>query len=419
MSTAIQQGAGSQNSESPPELIAQSLIGRQPILDRDGAVQGYELLFRPDADAATLPFDGDRATATVMMNALTEFGLDHLVGPHRAYINFTSELLKDDTALLLPKERIVIEILEDVTVDDRIIEVVIGLTRQGYMIALDDFVYAPRWDPILELANFVKIDVLALDAAQIAEQVEQVSRYKVKLLAEKVESAQDHAQFMDLGFDLFQGYYYAEPEIVVRDRIPDNHLAAVQLLATLYDESATQQDIEALVSQDVSLSYRLLRYFNSAFFSLPQKVDSIRRALIFFGIDMLRKWVSLLVLASVGGKPKVLLQNALVRAHMCEGLAKTKGLPDPESYFTVGLFSILDSLLDAPMATVTESLPLSAEVIDALVERKGDRGAALRCACAYEQGQWTDVEYGGVSREDIGKVYLDSIEWAFDAASGL
>ena len=395
-----------------------ALVGRQPILDRDGNLHAFELLFRPDSSAAGLPFEGNHATATVIMNAATEIGLHQLVGPHLAYINFTSELLQDESAFLLPKERIVIEILENITVNEKLIASVVGLTEQGYTLALDDFVYEPQWDPILAVASIIKIDVLDLDADSVAKQVERLRCYDVTLLAEKVETAEQHADLMNIGFDLFQGYYYAKPNIVSTDRIPDNHVAAVRLLAALYDDSVSQEDITALISDDVTLSYRLLRFFNSAFFSLPQKVDSIQRALIFFGIDMLRKWVSLLVLSGVDGKPQVLLQNALVRAHMCEGLAHLKQQEDPQSYFTVGLFSILDVLLDTSMQTVVNLLPLSDETVDALVNRGGDRGAALRCACAYEEARWPDVEYKDVAVEDIGKVYLESIEKGFEMALG-
>jgi c-di-GMP phosphodiesterase len=255
MSSATPTANVEPQSESSLSLIRQSLVGRQPILDREGNVRAYELLFRLEVNAAALPFDGNRATATVIINALTEFDLDQLVGPHRAYINFTGDLLQDDTALLLPKDRIVIEILEDVIVNDELIEAAKGLTRQGYQLALDDFVYDPQWDPLLDLASIVKIDDLALDAACIAEQVERLRRYKVKLVAEKVETAQEHTTLLELGFDLCQGYYYAKPNIVARDKIPENHVAAVGLLATLYDDSATQQDIEALVTEDVALSY--------------------------------------------------------------------------------------------------------------------------------------------------------------------
>ncbi len=393
------------------------MIGRQPILDRDGKLHGYELLFRPDGTKR--PFDGNHATANVIMNALTEFGLDHVTGPHRAYINFTAELLQNDTALLLPRDRVVIEILEDITVDNKLVEAVTGLSRSGYQLALDDFVYDTKWNPLIRVANTIKIDVLSMDIENVAAHVVKLKRGRMKMLAEKVETHQQHLQLLELGFDLFQGYYYAKPNIVSRRRIPENHLAVVRLLAALNDCSASMEEIEGLIVEDVSLSYRLLRYLNSAFFALPQKVNSIRRALIYFGIDMLRRWVSILVMAKVSGKPQVLMQNALVRARMCEGLAKHKELPDPETYFMVGLFSILDVLLDAPMATVIEPLPLSAEIVDALVNRGGDRGAALKCACAYEECRWADVKYDGVEREGIGEAYLDSVEWAFDATSGL
>ena len=406
-------------NKTPINASPQSLIGRQPILDRDGTVQAYELLFRPDTSAADSPFDGNRATANVIMNAMIEFDLDHLVGDHRAYINFTAEMLQNDAVLLLPKERVVIEILEDVAIDDALVAAVTKLARSGYELALDDFIYSPQWQPLIDLATTIKIDVLALDSAQVEAQVEILRPHKVTLLAEKVETVEQHALLLDLGFDLFQGFYYAKPNVISRDRIPDDHVAVVHLLAALNDSSATIEDIDALVSADVSLSYRLLRYFNSAFFALPQKVDSIRRALIFFGVDLLRQWVSLLVMANISTKPKVLMQNALVRARMCAELAKLMNRPDPDSYFTVGLFSVLDALLDTPMAVIVESLPLSVEIVDALVNHSGDRGAALCCVCAYERGQWAKVAYAGVDRAVIGQAYLRSIEWAFDAASGL
>ncbi len=417
MSIATLRKKAPPKSEAPS--IPQTLIGRQPILDRDGRVQAYELLFRPDTIESGRPFDGNHAAANVIMNALTEFGLDHLVGQHRAFVNFTGELLQNDTALLLPKNRVVIEILEDIAIDDKLVEAVTGLARQGYELALDDFVYDRKWNPLIRVASTIKIDVLAMDAEAVAAHVTKLKRGAVKMLAEKVETRAQHEHLMELGFDLFQGYYYAKPDVVSRDRIPENHLAVARLLAALNNSSASMEEVEGLVTEDVSLSYRLLRYINSAFFALPQKVDSIRRALIYFGVDMLRRWVSVLVMASVSGKPKVLMQNALVRARMCEALAKCKQLPDPESYFTVGLFSILDALLDTPMATALEPLPLSSEIVDALINRGGERGAVLQCVCAYEECRWADVKYDGVDREDIGKAYLDSIEWALDAASGL
>ena len=399
--------------------LAKSLVGRQPILDRQGRIQAYELLFRPAEPIGDGEFDGNYATANVIANALTEFQFDEVVGPHKAFINFTDELLLNETALLLPKERVVIEILENVRVTKPLIKAAARLADEGYHLALDDFVFEPAWEPLIVLAGTVKLDVLALQRSELESYVGKLRRYDVRLLAEKVEDAEQHEWLMDLGFDLFQGYYYAKPNVVSRTKIPQNHLAVVRLLAALNKPSSSIEEIEQLVSEDVSLSYRLLRYINSAFVALPQKVDSIRRAVIYFGLEMLRHWASLLVMASVEDKPKVLMENALVRARMCEGLAEAKGLQDAPSYFTVGLFSILDSLLDTPMETILEPLPLSPEITDALVSGAGRYGAALRCVRAYEDCEWTNVEFEDLDRETIGKIYLDSIEWAFDAASGL
>ena len=404
---------------NPASETLQSLVGRQPILDRAGLVQGYELLFRPNVADAERPFDGNRATASVVLNTLTQLGLDQVVGPHRAYINFTADLLVNDTALMLPKERTVIEILETVVVDKALVVAVQDLVKRGYEIALDDFVYDAHWEPLLDLASIVKIDVLALDEKQIEAQLKRLRQWPVQLLAEKVESVEQHDSLIKMGFDLFQGYYYAKPNIVASAQIPDNHTSVMRLLAALNSSTNSMAEIESLVSDDVALSYRLLKYLNSAFFALPKKVDSVQRAIVFFGIDMLRRWATLLVMSSVDGKPKILTQNALVRARFCEELARRNGKSECDGYFTVGLFSVLDVLLDAPMALIVESLPVSPEIVAALVSQRGDHGAALRCVCAYEQCRWEDVKYGELDSGTIGEAYLSSIEWAFDAAAGL
>lgn len=419
MGAAADETNESHGKDAAKAEIAKSLIGRQPILDRGGRVRAYELLFRGEMPTEGDDFDGNYATASVIANALTEFDFEDVVGPHQAFINFTEELLQNDLALLLPKERVVLEILENVNVTKKLVKAAAALADKGYHIALDDFVFEPQWEPLIVLAGTVKLDVMALSRTELEEHVKTLRRYDVRLLAEKVENAEEHAWLMDLGFDLFQGYYYAKPNTVSRTRIPQNHLAVVRLLAALNQKSSTIDDIEKLVSEDVSLSYRLLRYINSAFIALPQKVDSIRRAVIFFGLDMLRHWASLLVMAGVEGKPKVLMENALVRARMCERLAAQAGLPETESFFTVGLFSILDSLLDTPMAVILEPLPLSPEIVDALTTGAGVYGEALRCVTSYETCDWANVKFQTLDRNTIGGVYLDSIEWAFDAAGSL
>lgn len=245
--------AANETKESPGKHaakaeIAKSLIGRQPILDRNGRVRAYELLFRGEMATAGGDFDGNYATASVIANALTEFDFEDVVGPHQAFINFTEELLQNDLALLLPKERVVLEILENVNVTKQLVKAAAALADKGYHIALDDFIFDPKWEPLIVLAGTVKLDVMALSRAELEEHVSTLRRYDVRLLAEKVETAEEHAWLMDLGFDLFQGYYYAKPNTVSRTRIPQNHLAVVRLLAALNQKSSTIDDIEKLVS---------------------------------------------------------------------------------------------------------------------------------------------------------------------------
>ena len=405
-------GAGS-------DAALQSMLGRQPIFDREGRLKAYELLFRDAHTDSAGVVDGSRATAQVIANALTEFDLDDVVGQHKAFINFTSELLVSDIVYLLPKERTVIEVLEDVSVTPKLVAAVAKLAADGYHIALDDFEYSPAWDPLIAVAQTVKLDVLALGEKSLASHVDRLRRYDLTLLAEKVEDQAQHNTLLDMGFDLFQGFYYAKPNVVSRARIPQNHLAVVRLLGALNNPAAGIEEIEALVAEDVSLSYRLMRYMNSAFVAVPQKVESIRRAVIYFGMDMLRHWASLLVMASVDGKPKAIMESALVRARMCEGLARACDEKEPDSFFTVGLFSILDALLDAPMETIVAPLPFSSAIKDALIKGKGTQGSALSCVCAYEQCHWEGVEFRHLPRAEIGRIYLESIEWAFEATSAL
>ncbi|MCZ6664504.1 MAG: EAL domain-containing protein, partial [Gammaproteobacteria bacterium] len=287
-----------------------ALVGRQPILDRALNVMGYELLFRPSAEEAPAPFDGNRATAQVILNTVTEIGLENVVGKHRAFINFTDELLIDGTARLLPHNQVVLEVLEDAVVNEELMEALTVLVDAGYELALDDFVYEPKWDYLMRLASIIKIDVLASSREEICSLFERCKAYDVKLLAEKVETQEQFDELFELGFDLFQGYFFTEPKVISQERIPENHINLLNLLAKLQDIKASTSEIERLVSLDISLSFKLLRSLNSAYFSMPQKIDSIHRAVVYVGLDMLRRWASLMVMANVEGKPSELLQTA-------------------------------------------------------------------------------------------------------------
>ena len=406
-------------NEPEAASIPRALVGRQPILDRDLNVVGYELLFRTSAHEAPAPFDGNRATAEVIINTVTEIGLPNVVGQHPTFINFTDKLLIDGTARVLPQNHVVIEILEDVVVTGELTDALTGLVDAGYELALDDFVYGPKWDCLMTLASIIKIDVLALGREEVVAQVEYCKAYNVKLLAEKVETQAQFDEFFELGFDLFQGYFFAKPKVISQERLPENHVNLLHLLAKLQDTNASTSEIERLVSGDLTLSFKLLRYLNSAHFALPRKVDSIHRAVVYFGLDMLRRWAGLMAMANVDGKPSELLHTALVRARLCELLAERTNVNDPAEFFTVGLFSTLNALLDMPMRDVLTMLPLARETNDALTDYKGLPGEALSCALACEHSDWNKAQFATLKEAEIGNLYLESMQWAFEAGGSI
>jgi len=387
-------------------------LARQPIYDRKLDVYAYELLYRA-ADEASAPADiGDQATYTVLMNALTEIGLDDLVGPHYAFINLTRGFVVGDNPLPFSGNKIVVEVLEDIAADAEVIAGVKRLLAQGYMVALDDFIYDESLRELVELADLIKIDIMALDRTQLHEHVELLKNFDVKLLAEKVETQEEYELCKELGFDYFQGYFFCKPKILTRQRMPANQLAVMQLLSKLQDPDVDIEALGEVIGRDVSLSYRLLRYVNSAAFSLPKKVESLRNAVVFMGLKAVREMVMVLVMSGASDKPHELLVTSLVRAKMCELMADACSPANKESFFVVGLFSVLDALLDMEMAELLKSLSLSNEISQALLQREGVAGEVLAAVIAYEQGQWDLPVMEKFEKEHLNQSYFSALSWA-------
>ena len=398
---------------------AQAFVGRQPIFDADLNTYAYELLFRPGIASEADFIDGEKATAQVIHNTLIEIGLDELVGPNLAFINFTRESLISDIAQLLPPDRVVLEILEDVEVDEDLIHRVKSLKESGFTLALDDFEHDIKWEPLISLSEVIKFDVMLSSPEQIRQQLPRLRTQNVKLLAEKVETQEEFEQFKAMGFDYFQGYFFAKPKVISGNKLPDNHLAVLNLIAKLQDPAVSIEQVEPLISQNVSLSYKLFRYINSAFFSLPRKITSIREVVVFFGLQRLKNWASLLVMTDIDRKPSELLQTGLIRARTCELLALETGYSYGDSYFMLGLFSILDALMDSTMSNVLEKLPIDEEMARALLEGEGQFGSVLNCCIACEQNNWPDMVLDGLNAGAINKIYLESIRWSQEATMGL
>lgn len=394
-------------------------IGRQPIYDRALQVYAYELLYRSgEENSAGMP-DGDVATSQVILNAFTEIGIENLVGKHLAFINLTRGFIIGDNPLPLTQGKVVLEVLEDIVVDDALIDAVRKLSQAGYLIALDDFIFHESLRPLVDVADIIKIDVRALTRETVSAHVTELRRSKARLLAEKVETQEEFDYYKALGFDYFQGYFFSRPKVIRRHAIPANRLAILRLLGRLHDPDVAIKELEELISQDVSLSYRLLRYINSAFFSLPRKVESLHQAIVYLGNASIKTWVTLIALSGIDDKPSELLTVALVRGKMCELLAERLKLPGKDSYFIVGLFSALDAMMDVPLEQVVENLPLSPLVVAALLKHEGQAGGALHCTLAYEKNEWDQIDCRQMEKGVIVQSYLDAVAWADQAMKEL
>ena len=395
-------------------------LSRQPIYRSDMSVLGYELLFRDNEEDRASFTDGARATTQVIVNTMMEIGMDEMVGRRLAFINFERTLLLGTCCESLPHERSILEILETVEPDQALIKRLHQLRAKGYRIALDDFVCAAPFSPLLDVADYVKVDLLATDWKEIEETVSRLRKYPVELIAEKVETREQFQRCKELGFDYFQGYFFCRPQNMSSRKLPVNRLAAVQLLTKLNDPDIKIPELEMAIGQNVSLSYKLLRYINSALCGLDRQVESIRHATVLLGLEKIRIWASLIVFSGFEDTPREVIVTGAVRARMSELLAADLRLPRPERYFLVGLFSVLDAILDRPLENALSSLSLSNDVAEALLHHKGELGAVLSCVKAFERHDWTNATtLLRLTDETIRKAYVEATKWSLHTLNGL
>jgi EAL and modified HD-GYP domain-containing signal transduction protein len=391
-------------------------VGRQAIFDRQREVFGYELLYRDGQANRAQVVDGDEATAMVMVNTFLELGIDQIAGTAQAFINLTGNFFLSHHYEVLPTKNVVLEVLESIEPTPLVMQALVQAREHGYQIALDDFVVRDSHRALLDVADIVKVDILALTSQQLLEQIHVLKQYPVRLLAEKVEDQDVFALCHELGFEYFQGYFFCKPQIVEGVKLSTNRMAIVLLLAKLQDPDIQIKDLEDLVKNDLSLSLKLLRYVNSASVGLPRAVDSIAQAVGMVGTERMQQWASLLVLANTGGKPSELMRIALIRGRMCQELSRLQGRSASQG-FTVGLFSVLDAYFDCEMKQLLADLPLSSEIRVALIERQGLLGEILTCVMFYERGEWDKIENSRFEPQVLREEYFQSAEWAKEVMS--
>ena len=403
---------------TPPPLLASStkqrFIARQPIFSNREEVVGYELLFRAGAEDYFECDDPDRASCTTMDRTLL-LGDERLTRGKPAFVNCTRELLVKQLVTVMPSDKTVLEVLEDVPPDAEVIAACEQLKRRGYRIALDDYTGDERWEPLLHLADILKVDFRLANHERREELSRRFRSRRLSLLAEKVETREEFDWARSHGYRYFQGYFFSRPTMVATHDVPSAELNHLQMLDAIHQHDLDVLKIERIIKQDPSLCYRLLRYLNSAAFGVFP-IRSVKHALILLGETEVRKWISVMLAAALArSKPDELLVQSLTRAHFCEAIAPDVGLEAPEQFLT-GLLSLMDVLLDCPMETILAALPVSRLAKMALLGGGFRERWLLDLSIAMERGEWqrvSELAYAlNVSESDVCRAHSAAMLWA-------
>ncbi|MSQ60142.1 MAG: EAL domain-containing protein [Betaproteobacteria bacterium] len=409
----------------PAPSPAQDLyLGRQPILDRKENLAAFELLFRSSQKNGAVFDDDVSASATVINHAFTELGIENVLGRHRGFINLSASLLMSDVIELLPKDKVVLEILETVKVTPQFIERCTQLKKMGFTLALDDFIgQEEEFRGLLEIVDIVKVDVGALDAKTLISATAILKRFKVKLLAEKVDRREQVDQCMNLGYELFQGYYFAKPSIITGKRLGHAEAALVRLLSLVLSD-APNAEIETAFKQNPDLSMQLLKLVNSVGSGVNARINSLKHALTVLGRRQLQRWLQILMF-SLGGAagaefPSPLLILAATRGKLMELIAGSLRANDQrfqDQAFITGILSLVSALLGMPLAEILESFPLEAEVKAALLQREGALGAMLTLMESLEESEFDQIQKAliplpALDHGEMLGLQVDAMGWA-------
>ncbi|MDL2252877.1 HDOD domain-containing protein [Ruminococcaceae bacterium OttesenSCG-928-I18] len=397
-------------------------FARQPILDTNQKLHGYELLFRPDPQASTsgdMPSrDGDAATASVL-EAISSKGIETVTGGKRAFVNFTERLLLDGVATFYPKEYLTVEVLESIETTSDVLDALTDLKQKGYTVALDDYVYHSSNKRLLELADIVKVEAYDDSALEnIRVVASHIHSRHCQLLAEKVETEEMYQQVKALGCTLFQGFFFAKPALMLEHTVGSLRINHLRLIREATRPNVDFALIADIIKQDPGLSYKLLRLVNSAYFGIRNEVKNIRQAVVYLGALELKKWISFVTLTGLCvNKPSELVLMSLIRAHFCEQVAMISGhRRDSEAFFLAGMFSLLDAMIDADMETALSKMSVPQITREALLEGGTPAATAIALITKLENGEWDDVtgccEKLNIDPSQVSEIYYNALHWA-------
>lgn len=399
-------------------------VGRQPILNRQGDIFAYELLYRNSRDNFYPGVDSDKATIGLLVNTFLAIGIEKVAGESVVFINFTGELLAQDIFTSLKPDRVVIEILEDVEITPSLLTKMRLLKAEGFKLALDDFILQKQYMvhiELFEIVDFVKVDYVNTTVTERLEIETFINKYPdISLLAEKIETEQQFRQAEKAGYKLFQGYYFAKPEIITGFEIPSNVSLHFQIIEQFNEESTNIDVIASLIMRDMSLSYKLLRFINTLAFGVPKRISSIKQAILTIGLQETKKWILVLTLHEMGegqgqGRIKALVDYSLTRARMCELLAKHEGKNNAEEYFLTGMFSLINVIMKREWDDILTLIPLSDVVARTLKGEQTEITQALELAKAIERFDWQQIEQItekiGIDSSKLSAYSLDAHRW--------
>ena len=401
-------------------------VARQAILNRHKDLYGYELLFRSGPQKNHYDStDASSATSQVIANTLFSAGLEGILCGKKAFINFDREMLLDGAFSILPKEILVIEILESVEPDEQVVAACSRLRESGFTLALDDFVHHPRFEPIVQQAHIIKVDLRSTARPEQKRLVAKYGRQGIRMLAEKVETLEEFEWAREIGFDFFQGYFFTKPVVVRGRQISTSKMSCLRLLEETQREEIDFDKLRALIKDDVSFSYKLLHFTNSAMFAHRSEVRTIEHALSILGEEGIRRWVAIAALPGLAkDKPHELIVHSLLRAQFSERLGRLAGIVTAQNCFLMGLFSFLDALLDRTIEYALQQIKLATPVEEALLgTAPSDNRMAIVYSLIrrYEAGDWDEVtclaERLGLPALAIGEAYVESARWVAEVTS--
>ena len=393
-------------------------IARQPIFDWQLNIFGYELLFRNSLDNYFDGTDLDDASSNVIANSFLLFSIEEMTNNSLAFLKATHNSLKNGFINTLPGKAVIIEILQPLIPDPKLHEACRNLKKAGFTLALDDFVYDSNLDEFLEVIDIIKIDALNTSIEDCQDYADMLLTKGKKLLAVKVETQEMYQRLRAIGFDYFQGYFFSKPAVLSRKDIPANKLKYMQILRQVNAPEVNLNRLSDTIQEEMSIAYKLLKLINSAAFALPRPIHSIKQALTFLGEKEIQKWVSLIALTGIASdKPDELVINSLARGKSCELIAPHVGmLSRAPDLFLMGLFSMLDGLIDRPLQEVLNDLPLAEDLKDALLGKPGHPRKVLDLVLAQEMGLWRVLTYIADSlrlqENTLQDIYIESIQWA-------